>query len=83
MGTRWRKWKRVIKLRTSTERLDGGRKGIRLDLRAVEVLLSKRGSISLGSGIWGREGGGECVGVMLKGVRRGISVSERGIVKEV
>ena len=57
---------------------------IRRDLRAFElfIILSKRGSKSLGSGIWGREGGGVCVRVMLKGGKL-ISVSERGRVKEV
>ena len=58
--------------------------GIRIDLRAVELLifLSKRGSISARLGIWGREGGGDCVGVMLKEVK-GNSVSEMRRVKEV
>ena len=56
--------------------------GIRIYLRAVELMIfrGKRGSISLGSMIWGREGVGENAGVMLKGVR-GNSVSERGRVK--
>ena len=58
--------------------------GKRIDLRAVGlfIFLSKGGSISLGSGIGGREGGEDCVGVMLNG-DRGNSVSERGRVKEV
>ena len=57
---------------------------MRIDLGAVGLLIfsSRRGSISLGSGIWRREGGGECEGVMSKGERVN-SVSERGRVKEL
>ena len=52
--------------------------GIRIDLRVDELFIfrSRGGSITLGSGIWKREGGGECVGVILK-ADRGNSVSEK------
>ena len=55
--------------------------GISFDLGRVGLLIFLRriGLISLGSGIWKEEGGGEWVGVMLKGD----SVSESGRVKEV
>ena len=55
--------------------------GISFSLGRVGLLICLRrlGLMSLGSGIWKEEGGGEWVGVMSKGN----SVSERGRVKEV